>query len=86
MGRGLRPPPFIFFQMVKCEVLKSFSSITAHGQAGGFVELTINDATNFQSCGIVRILPDKEQNPEPMAYETAKQAIKAETATKKRGK
>ena len=50
------------------------------GVAGQEIELPLKEATNYQSCGFVEILPEDQQDLPPMAYETAKQAIKAETA------
>lgn len=66
--------------MVKCEVLETFAGLYAAGAKGQIIEMTDDEAVGFQSCGLVKII---EKITPPMAYETAKKAVKAEKAVKK---
>lgn len=70
--------------MKKCLVKESFSGLYCHGTAGQIIELADDDAKGLVSANLIEILPDEEQPEPPMAYETSKQAIEAETATIKR--
>ena len=70
--------------MVKCKILESFGSENFTGIAGTIQEMPRPEAEDFQRCGFLEILPEEEQEEEPIAFETAKQARNLETAKQKR--
>lgn len=85
---GDKPRPLFLKKspMKKYEVLESFAGLYVHGTRGQVIELSSDEAAGLMRCGIVKLVSAEEQPEEPMAYETAKQAVDAETATKRKGR